>query len=197
MKKKHLEKNKLKFVFLILANVIGLSTQLVDKNFKILKSTGKVLDIWTVSNKRKSFFNYDIYNEDSRLITIPLDGIYYLSTNILFDYSKSINLELAFINKNIKDIVYCNNDMEIETRNSTSESTLSISCFIRLRHGTNLELLLKNSEDVTILMGSSISIHHISLPGMIPSMSQPLIKSKTRDPFDYRYFNSLSGKRYL
>ena len=197
MKKKHLEKNKLKFVFLILANVIGLSTQLVDKNFKILKSIGKVLDIWTVSNKRKSFFNYDIYNEDSRLITIPLDGIYYLSTNILFDYSKSINLELAFINKNIKDIVYCNNDMEIETRNSTSESTLSISCFIRLRHGTNLELLLKNSEDMTILMGSSISIHHISLPGMIPSMSQPLIKSKTRDPFDYRYFNSLSGKRYL
>ena len=174
-----------------------MSTQLVDQNFKISKSTGKALDIWTVSNRRKSYYNYDIYNENSRLITIPLDGIYYLSTNILFNYSRSTNLELAFINKNMKNIVYCNNGMEAETRNSTSENTLSISCFIRLRHGTNLELLLKNSEDMAILIGSSISIHYISLPGMTPSMSQPLIKSKERDPFDYRYFNSLSGKRYL
>ena len=192
-----MEKHKLKFVFLISANIVGLSTQLVEKDFKIIKSTGKILDIWAVSNKRESYYNYDIYNEDSRLITIPLDGIYYLSTNILFDYSRSANLELAFVNKDIKYIVYCNNGMEIETRNSTSENTLSISCFIRLRHGTNLELLLKNSEDITILMGSSISIHYISLPGMTPSMSQPLIKSKERDPFDYRYFNSLSGKRHL
>lgn len=155
---------------------------------------------WSVNQELLSngFYNHNIgAKNDNITIIAPLEGIYFLSANIVIDSSTGTKVEAYFREAVSPHNQYCAIIEEV-TKGLT---TLSLSCFTRLKLLTELQLAVGVQDAITVRLGSSVSVQFIGASGIIPSLVLPLVNEDSLHPqfkrnFRMRkfgYFNTLTG----